>query len=432
MEKEGVSQGKKKLKNFPTFNFSKLKPKGGKLFFAKLLLVALPIFSLIYLLPDIVIPVQDRKLFFNNYSGLSGNNNLDVQLPGITRTYAYTIQSLNDISDEAEWDRSVADDRIQLEKRVQSFLGSNNYEIRQDRRNEKVVFTVFSTENIGAQASVFTASNSDFKISTVDTTAAQSTEQTEAPATKELNLKRNNFRDAEIKVESNPNASQGGGQFVYQVRLPLGLIGAEQLNIINENTFSTITVSIGGKDYNASFLPNVSNVITHLVINGIENPDEATGVQTFLNTDPYRLGYEVIETRVNTNDNGLYKLLSLIGLFLVSVMIFRKLLTGNFEWKKLLIIISIIITALAAAKLFFLTITTGFVVVLMTIVLLSLFNAPFIYYAGLLGILALTKLLGYLYYMQFTPRDFLLIGLVSLLIFATNYVYTNKFEKKIV
>lgn len=418
-----VKQKKVKL---PKFNFEKYRPKGLRLFILKLLLSGIVLASLLYLVPDFTFPFRDKVISFDNLRGLSGNQNLKTEIPRLTETYAYNIESAVAVDKPEDWSRLVAQDQKNLERRVESYIGSNNYEVRLTKKDNKAFFTVYTPINITNDTSILTTSNSEFKVTIPSTTSATVGETESTPPAKDLGLKRGDFTNAELKLAQNTQAQQGESQIIYQVRLPLGLIGADKIKTINENIYSQLTVSVGGKDYSASFLPNSLGTVTHLVISSAQNLDEASAIRAYLNTEPYNLGYKYTSAQVVEQKYAGLKLLGLILLFILGAVAINKFTVNTTSWKKPVIIALLVTVTLALFKLLGLTVTSGFIIPILLITLLALFNARWIYYVAVGLILILIKILGYLYYFDLTTKQVVIMAILSLLIFGTNYVTKNK------
>jgi hypothetical protein len=390
--------------------------------YLKYLLLLLPFLSILYLIPSFTIKYNNKFYYFNNFPSLGNSSNRDlvIDIPKFSETFRYEIESVNEITSDEEWNRLVSDDQKTLERRVESYLESNNYEIRLDKNNNRAVFSIFTTKNIGANTIVFTQNNSEFRVTSTEAavTATQDPSQLSDANKTDLKLGRGDFGIADIKTVPD----QQSNQLTYQVRLPLGIVGPEKIKTINEKVFSTINITVGGKEYQANFLTNTNNVVTHLVITGVESVDEAFAVKTFLNTDPYKLGYEFNRAEVISPKYGVYKLAGLVILFFVSGYLISRFLFAQISLQKLMLILGVMTTGLGFSKLIGVDITNGYVLLLAMVGLMSLLNVRNVYFITIAVVLLLIRLLGYLYFLQLTPLSVIVIIVISLLIWGINYV----------
>ncbi len=406
-----------------------------KRYLIRLALILLLATSILYLIPSFQRQYRGSVYSFQSYPSLVNRSMSDIQavVPGISESYLYKIESVVDVDKVKDWNYVVSKDQQTLARRVQPFAG-NNYEIRLDKVGGKAVFTVITPRNFDKNTAVMTTNNSEFSVVVQDPSTSQADSGSSGSDKKgtDLGLKRSDFGISDINVaQDQQSAQQGGSGVKYEVRLPIGIPSVDKLKLINSKSFSPLQVFVGGKEYSASFLTNPDNgAVTHVVINQITDPDEAIQVQTFFNTDSFNLGYKLAETKITKPRFGYLKLLGLLALFLVGAFTLNRLTVKNASIKKFLYMLAILVVACAAFKLFNIDINGGVILILGTTLLMTLFRTKPIYYLGLLAMVVLTQLMGYLYFFEFFWIQLLIVLVFALLLFSTNYV--KQIENKLI
>jgi hypothetical protein len=383
--------------------------------------------SVIYLIPSKEITYKNKVYSFTNLPSLNKKaENLNFDLTNLEDHYQYTIESTVNIDDSKEWSKDTARDQKTLERRIESLIG-NNYEVRLDNKDNKILFNVYTLENLGRNAQILSISNADLKISAKQTTLATLDDTGAGNADTEtkdidLNFTRKDFGIAEINITSGTQGDE------LQVRLPIGLIGPEKIKEINNRAVSSLNIKIGDSPYTGKFVINQdTGSITHLAISPVSSLEDARALKALLNTGNYNLVYNVTSSKSVKNHIGTAKLAILSMIFLVGAVIVNKLTLNNLSNKKLLSIIGIFIVGLAFTKLVGVTITNGYILVLTATILLTIFSSRYLYYIFIIGLIFLTKLFGYLYYIDLKWSQIILLTILALAIWSTNYL--KKFNK---
>ena len=384
--------------------------------------------SAIYLIPSKEITFKGKSYAFTNLPSLDKKQeNLELNLTRLENHYQYTLESAVSIAEARQWTKDAAKDQKTLERRVESLIG-NKYEVRLDNIDNRIVFNIFTSENLGTNSQVLSISNTDLKVSAKETSLvtldANATETPEGETKNvDLNFKRSDFGIAEINISDEAQGAE------LQVRLPLGLIGPEKIKEINNRAASTLDITIGSNTYTGRFSINPNTFsITHLAISPVSSMEDAKALRALLNTGNYNFAYNVTQAKEVKNNNGTQKL----GLFLLftlfSAILINKLTLNNLSGKKLFYIFSFTLIGLALTKLFGVVVTDGYIFLLSITILLTIFSSRYTYYVLILGLLILTKLLGYLYYMDLKWSQIILLILMSVAIWSTNYI--KKVNKK--
>lgn len=383
-----------------------------------ILFLSILIASILYLIPDFSFTYKDKIYSFTNFPSVQDKSqqNLEVKIPGLTTTYRYKIESAVKVDGKTNWNYIVSKDQKNLEKRIESFLG-NDYEVRLDRVDNKAVFTINTLKSLGSSESILITDNSDFSISVADSTVYS---DTSALTKTKLNLNRSDFGPAEINIVSQSQNIQ------YQVRLPLGLLIPEKINLINSHAFSTLSVTIGGKEYNASFTLNDTGIPTHLTISSAANIDEAAAIRAYLNTEPYGLGYELSSVELSNPKYPLYKLAGLTLVFIVAAIVINKLTINSLNPIKIFMILSFLIIGLGLMKLFAISLNSGIVVLLMLVTTFALFSTKTTYYIGSGAVILLTLLLGLLNYFELSWSGIFIVLVVGFLMWTTGFIRSKR------
>lgn len=386
---------------------------------ALVLLILLVITSILYLIPNFKIDFQGKTYTFQNFPSSidKAYENLKVNIPGLNDTYITVIESETSAANDNEWSGLASRDQKTLEQRLETVLG-NDFELRMDKADQKVRFTLTSTEKI-YDSSLLTAKNDIFEIASVS--AAAATDQTEQPTQQKtpIDLKREDFGYAEVVKEQSQQ-----GQLQYAVRMPLSLIlGPDKIQLINNNLFSQITVNVAGQEYTGNFDYNTTGVATHLKLSGLSTINQANTVKAFLNTPALALSYQIKERDYAfLSVNKVYTSLGLVLVLVALAALINRFTVKNLSWKKALLILAIVIIYFAALKLFAIEITLTTILLILTTVILTLFNSRSEYYLALFSVLLITKIIGFLPSFDISIPSLLITTLFASIIWLTNYV----------
>lgn len=394
-----------------------------------LLLILLVVSAILYLIPNFSITNNGQRYTFINFPSAIDKAYPDLALdfPGHTQSYKITIESKDKIDSADEWSRVASRDQKTLEQRLELIVG-NDYELRLKNDSSKIRFDVTTSDRIYNPTAV-TSQNSTFQVySNTTPSVSTTTGQASGSEKKLLDLKREDFGFAE--VVSAPKQDQSTGQPQYTVRMPLGLfLGPDKIQLINDNLFSQLSVTTSEAEYNASFDYNQAGVPTHLLINKISSKTEAEYLRAFLNTSPYKVEYEKVSENYYVNNTKQVAILTAIFVvILAGAIILNRYTIKNLKLNKLLLIIGLLIIYFASLKLFAIPITIANLLLISVVVLFTLFNSRVEYYLTLIGILFLTKLLGFLPGFDINTGNLILISIFTFLIWLTNYV--QKSDKK--
>ncbi len=380
--------------------------------------------SVAYVLPSETFSSDNSFYYFNNFPSPVDKSERDVniQIPGVTPTYSYSVISKSEVENDAEWNKLVAEDRKTLERRVESFVGTN-YELQVTRHERKAKFEIFLLDSLGPNTDILTSTNSTFTVSVVETASAtiEGQETPSEPEQTEINLQRSDFGAAEIiPVEDQQNP----GQVNFQVRLPVGIVGPSKIDVMNQNIFSQLTIFTGDQEFGGQFQSNqqTSRTVNYLVLGPFQNPDQAAAVATFLNTGSYQLGYELSETRLETRGYGyLYLLAVIVIVFLLCVM-YRVLVLKERVLYTVSILLGSLAVIVAATKLLSIDITLGYILILTIVAVFGLLKVKTIYFITLGSILFTLKLLGYLYFFSVSWPALTFLFVASLVLWSIKYV----------
>jgi hypothetical protein len=383
--------------------------------------------SALYLIPNFDYTYQDKKYVFSNLPSLWDNNkkDLNISIPLLTPTYVYKVESANKIESENDWNNLASKDQKILEQRLQSLMG-NNFEIRLDKIDDKIVYTVYTNQRI-PKVDILSTTNSSFLIKAVKDYDLE----TQQPSSfEDLNLSRSDYGYAEIVATTvQSEESPTGAAPAYDIRLPLSYsISAEKVDLMKSKALQTqLSLEVASTNYQGYFNANSTGVPTHLVISGITNPDEALYVKALLNTSPYNELYLFLSTdRVDYSVNKLYAFIGIIIGILALAIAINIWKVKNLSLKKALMIVAIVIIYTALFKLLSLTISLPAIFLMLSFVLFSIYNTKFIYYASLIGVLFLIKLLGYLNGFDISAAGLIITALFGLLMYLTNYMSYDK------
>lgn len=393
------------------------------------LLILLVVSAILYLIPNFSITNNGQRYTFINFPSAFDKAYPDLALnfPGQTSNYKISIESKDKIDSPDEWSRSASRDQKTLEQRLESIVG-NDYELRLNNDSGKIQFGVTTSDRIYNPTAV-TSQNSIFQVySNTTPSVSTTTGDTTGSEKKLLDFKREDFGFAE--VVSAPTQDQSTGQPQYTVRMPLGLfLGPDKIQLINDNLFSQLSLTTSEAEYNASFDYNQAGVPTHLLVTKITSKTEAEYLRAFLNTPPYKVEYQKISENFYVNNTKQVAILMAIFVLILSgAIILNRYTIKNLNLNKLLLIIGLLIIYIASLKLFAIPLTITNLLLMSVIVLFTLFNSRVEYYLTLIGILLLTKLLGFLPGFDISTGNLILIAIFTFLIWLTNYV--QKSDKK--
>lgn len=384
--------------------------------------------SIGYLVPSFSKDYKGKKYVFENLRSAFDEDYQDLTAEGVksnNKAYRYRVEAITELQSERDWNTVVAEDQKTLERRVESYLGSSDYEIELQNHNGKAVFFIYTASNVQGFEEILTRNNSDFQITVPDLSAEivsdpETGEASETP-TLDLNLTRSDFGFADIGVV------QGGTNGIeFEVKMPIGLIGPEKLNRIRANYSSNLTVFVGGKEYTGSFLEDSSTIVNteprNLRLKSISSIVEARAVKSFLNTSKFNLGYKLDKVEVLEDKYNLLKLVATLLIVIVSALLLNLATIKTISLKKTLYILGYIVIGFGLLKLFGVVLTDGFVFVLLAFTLMTIFSMRWSYYVGFFGILVIIKIFGYLYFISLEWSQILILAVTCLALYTTNNI----------
>lgn len=390
--------------------------------------VSVVIASLLYILPSFNVTLGDTLYVFTNLPSFTKKNvtGLELDVAGFTPSYVYEVESVSQLN-KKDWTYAVAKDQIVLERRLESFIG-RSFEVRADEKEGRVVYSVYTQQPLGLSKTILTTNNADFKISADESTLTGLTAETETETEltsnfQEFNVSRSDFGDASIAITQGADSN-----LIYEVRLPIITLSPEKINLIKTKAGYPISVFIGGRDFTGSFSINLNGAPTDLVLRSASSIDEAAELRTYLNTEPYHLGYTLNSVNAHYTKYHLAKFAGILVLFFFAALFLTRYAGVEVSGKKILIIISTTILGLALMKVYGVAVTTGVIILFAAHVIMSLLSVRYIYYGGFAVILILIQLLGYLYFIQINWTQLFIVIITSLLSLGTNY-YVSKNQK---